>query len=63
MNENPITITIENYKGETVTFYASQDAVVDIWKVKAVKGSNKGRLIEVSINLMYDKGIVEEDLT
>ena len=34
MNENPITITIENYKGKKLTFTASSEAAVHLWKTK-----------------------------
>lgn len=51
MNENPITITIENYKGKKVTFIASPDATINLWKTKSVSGKDKGKLIETKIYL------------
>lgn len=57
MNENPITITIENYKGKKLTFTAPSDAAVHLWKTKSVSGKNKGKLIEAKIYFLADGGI------
>lgn len=57
MNENPITITIDNYKGQKLTFTVPEDAQVDIWKTKSVSGPNKSKLIEAKIYLLYNNGI------
>ena len=38
MDKNLITITIDNYKGKKITFTASSDATVNIWKTKSVSG-------------------------
>lgn len=57
MNENPITITIENYKGKKLTFTAPSDAAVHLWKTKSVSGKNKGKLIEAKIYFLADSGI------
>ena len=51
MNENPITIIIDNYKGKKLTFTASPEATVNIWKTKSVSGKDKGKLIETKIYL------------
>lgn len=63
MNENPITITIENYKGKKLTFIASSKAAVHIWKTKSVSGQDRGKLIEAKIYLSDDNEIKvkEED--
>lgn len=57
MNENPITITIDNYKGKKLTFTASSEAAIHLWKTKSVSGKNKGKLIETKIYLLADDGI------
>ncbi len=57
MNENPITITIENYKGKKLTFTASSEAAIHLWKTKSVSGKNRGKLIETKIYLLADDGI------
>lgn len=61
MNENPITITIENYKGKKLTFTAPSEAAVHLWKTKSVSGKNKGKLIEVKIYFLSDDGIEEKE--
>lgn len=65
MEENLITITINNYKGKKFTFTAPADATVDTMKVKTVDifGKNN-RLTNVTIELMCDTGIkeIEEDI-
>ena len=61
MNENPITITIENYKGKKLTFTASEEAAVHLWKTKSVSGKNKGKLIEAKIYFLADDGIEEKE--
>lgn len=61
MNENPITITIENYKGKKLTFTASSEAAVHLWKTKSVSGKNKGKLIETKIYFLSDNGIEEKE--
>lgn len=61
MNENPITITIENYKGKKLTFTASSEAAIHLWKTKSVSGKNKGKLIETKIYLLADDGIEEKE--
>lgn len=61
MNENPITITIENYKGKKLTFTASSEAAVHLWKTKSVSGKNKGKLIETKIYFLDDDGIEEKE--
>lgn len=61
MNENPITITIENYKGKKLTFTASSEAAVHLWKTKSVSGKNKGKLIETKIYFLADDGIEEKE--
>lgn len=61
MNENPITITIENYKGKKLTFTASSEATIHIWKTKSVSGKNKGKLIETKIYLLADDGTEEKE--
>lgn len=49
-----ITITINNYKGKKLTFTAPEDAIVNILKTKAVTGKDKGKLIDVRINFVYN---------
>lgn len=61
MNKNPITITIENYKGKKLTFTASSEAAVHLWKTKSVSGKNKGKLIETKIYFLADNGIEEKE--
>ena len=61
MNENPITITIENYKGKKLTFIASSEAAIHLWKTKSVSGKNKGKLIETKIYFLADDGIEEKE--
>ena len=61
MNENPITITIENYKGKKLTFTASSEAAVHLWKTKSVSGKNKGKLLEAKIYFLSDDGIEEKE--
>lgn len=61
MNENSITITIDNYKGKKITFTAPEDATVNLWKVKAMEGKDKGKLIEVRIYLSDDEIKVKEE--
>lgn len=61
MNKNPITITIENYKGKKLTFTASSEAAVHLWKTKSVSGKNKGKLIEAKIYFLADDGIKEKE--
>lgn len=61
MNENSITITIENYKGKKLTFTASSEAAVHLWKTKSVSGKNKGKLIETKIYFLADDGIEEKE--
>jgi hypothetical protein len=61
MNENPITITIENYKGKKLTFTASSEAAIHLWKTKSVSGKNKGKLIETKIYFLADDGIEEKE--
>lgn len=61
MNENPITITIENYKGKKLTFTASSEAAVHLWKTKSVSGKSKGKLIETKIYFLADDGIEEKE--
>lgn len=63
MNENSITITINNYKGKKLTFIASSEAAVHIWKTKSVSGQDRGKLIEAKIYLSDNDNIQikEED--
>ena len=61
MNENPITITIENYKGKKITFTASSDAIVDIWKIKTVSGKDKGKIIDAKVCIADDEIEVKEE--
>ena len=61
MNENPITITIDNYKGKKLTFTASSEAAVHLWKTKSVSGKNKSKLIEIKIYFLADDGIEEKE--
>ena len=61
MNENPITITIDNYKGKKLIFTASDEATVHLWKTKSVSGKNKGKLIEAKIYFLADDGIEEKE--
>lgn len=61
MNENPITITIENYKGKKLTFTASSEAAIHLWKTNSVSGKNKGKLIEAKIYFLDDGGIKEKE--
>ena len=61
MNENLITITIDNYKGKKLTFTAPSNAAVHLWKTKSVSGKNKGKLIEVKIYFLADNGIEEKE--
>ena len=49
-----IKITIENYKGKKLIFTAPENAIVNILKTKAVAGKDKGKLIDVRINFVYD---------
>ena len=57
MNENSIIITINNYKGKKLTFIASPEAAVHIWKTKSVAGQDRGKLIEAKIYLSDDDDI------
>jgi len=61
MNENSITITIDNYKGKKITFTAPEDATVNLWKVKAMEGKDKGKLIEARIILSSNKIKTKEE--
>lgn len=61
MNENSITITINNYKGKKLTFIASSDATINIWKTKSVSGKDKGKLIEAKIYISDDEIEVKEE--
>lgn len=61
MEENLITITVNNYKGKKLTFTALADATVEIWKTKSTTGKNKGKLIETKIILMNYGGIKAEE--
>ena len=61
MNENPITITIDNDKGKKLTFTASPEATVNIWKTKSVSGKNKGKLIEAKIYFSDDDIKIKEE--
>lgn len=64
MEENLITITVNNYKGKKLTFIAPEDATVEMWKTKSTTGKNKGKLIETKIILIDYDGIKfkEEDI-
>lgn len=61
MNENPITITVENYKGKKITFTASSNAIVDIWKIKSVSGKDKGKIIDAKVCIADDEIEVKEE--
>ena len=61
MSENLITITIDNYKGKKITFTAPEDATVNLWKVKAMEGKDKGKLIETRIILSSNKIETKEE--
>ena len=66
MNENFITITINNYKGKKLTYSAPVDSFIDIMKARTINldGSND-RLTNINIELMCETGIEEkeEDIT
>ena len=61
MNENPITITVENYKGKKITFTASSDATVNIWKTKSVSGKDKGKIIDAKVCIADDEIKIKEE--
>ena len=61
MNKNLITITIDNYKRKKLTFIASSDATINIWKTKSVSGKNKGKLIEAKIYISDDEIEIKEE--
>lgn len=61
MDKNLITITIDNYKGKKITFTASSDAIVDIWKIKTVSGKDKGKIIDAKICIADDEIEVKEE--
>ena len=61
MNENSITITIDNYKGKKLIFTASSDATINIWKTKSVSGKDKGKLIEAKIYISNDEIEIKEE--
>ena len=52
MNENPITIIIENYKGKKLTFTASNEAAVHLWKTKSVSGKKADSHCDVLFHSM-----------
>ena len=61
MDKNLITITIDNYKGKKLTFIASSEAEVGIWKTKSVSGKNKGKLIETKIYILDNDIKIKEE--
>ena len=61
MDKNLITITIDNYKGKKITFTASSDATVNIWKTKSVSGKSKGKLIEAKVCIANDEIKIKEE--
>lgn len=61
MNKNLITITIDNYKGKKITFTASSDATVNIWKTKSVSGKDKGKIIDAKVCIFDDEIKIKEE--
>ena len=61
MNKNSITITIDNYKGKKITFTASPDATINIWKTKSVSGKDKGKIIDAKVCIADDEIEVKEE--
>lgn len=61
MDKNLITITIDNYKGKKITFTASSDAIVHIWKTKSVSGKNKGKIIDAKVCIADDEIKIKEE--
>ena len=61
MDKNLITITIDNYKGRKITFTASSDATVNIWKTKSVSGKNKSKVIETKACIVDDEIKIKEE--
>lgn len=61
MDKNLITITIDNYKGRKITFTASSDATVNIWKTKSVSGKDKGKIIDAKVCIADDEIEVKEE--
>lgn len=61
MDKNLITIIIDNYKGKKITFTASSDATVNIWKTKSVSGKDKGKIIDAKICIADDEIKIKEE--
>ncbi len=61
MNKNSITITIDNYKGKKITFTASSDATINIWKTKSVSGKDKGKIIDAKVCIADDEIKIKEE--
>lgn len=61
MNKNSITITIDNYKGKKITFTASSDATVNIWKTKSISGKDKGKIIDAKVCIADDEIKIKEE--
>lgn len=57
-----IIITIENYKGQKLTYSAPEDALIEIWTTKSVKGEHGENITQIGIEMTYPNGIerVEE---
>lgn len=64
MNNNFITVVINNYDGKKVTYQMPEDSLVETCKTQIIRGKNEGMVTQVEINLVCTSGIkiIEEDL-
>lgn len=54
---NTITITIDNYKGKQLVFQAPEDALVELWNSRVLRGEGEGKITQIGIEMTYAEGI------
>lgn len=54
---NNIKITIDNYKGKQIIFQAPEDALVEVWSSRVLRGEGEGKITQIGIEMTHIKGI------
>lgn len=52
-----IKITIDNYKGKQLVFQAPEDALVEWWNSRVLRGDNEGKIVRIGIEMTCLEGI------